>query len=464
VDGDASDWSRGSPPIVVERPGRAGEPRARATVRLAWDRNGLWALFEVVDPTFHAPPAGISGPALFQWDSVELYLDGRGDREPRMGSDDFQVILSPDGRAAALQGDPLLREIESLEVPKRERPSLAIEAAGRRTADGYVVECAIPFAALGIVPAEGREFALDLALNDWLDDHPPLEQLAFDLDTLHRLDREGGPAPEETSHHGLAGQGASRTEKDLYRPWSWTGGPDSGHPRAWRPARLVGAPPLAERLLATWGPARTLVAGGLTTVLLVAGALGTSQWRHRRRLRLLLARITELEASPPAPADPSRPALAAASEPGSEAARSPSSPFEPAHHDPLDWLARIAERDTGGVGPESFELRAMRAARARRAEPLTPARLAAEVCVSLRTLERHLAATLSCTPGELILAVKMREARHLLGLGGWQVQEVAHRVGFDDPSHFSRRYKSYFGEAPAATARAAAARARPPAA
>lgn len=75
---------------------------------------------------------------------------------------------------------------------------------------------------------------------------------------------------------------------------------------------------------------------------------------------------------------------------------------------------------------------------------LTPADLAAALCVSLRTLERGLAAALDCTPSQLILAMKMREARNMLRSGRYRVSEVADRLGFSSPFHFSRRFKAYY--------------------
>jgi AraC-like DNA-binding protein len=97
----------------------------------------------------------------------------------------------------------------------------------------------------------------------------------------------------------------------------------------------------------------------------------------------------------------------------------------------------------------------MRAIHDRLAAPLAPTDLADALFVSLRTLERHLTEALGCTPSELILAVKMREARRLIARPELQVQEIARSVGYDDPAHFSRRFKAYFGLAPAAWRQAA---------
>lgn len=467
VDGDASDWGDAGSRFEIRRPGAAGEPAASAVVRLAWDRRALWALFEVADATPAEAPTAAAGAELFQWDSVEIYVDGRGDRAARMGADDFQVILAPDGRFAVLQGDPLLLEIEELEVPKRERPAIALEAVGRRGDGGYVVECAIPFAALGMTPLDGATIALDLALNDWLADHTATGQLRYDLETLRKLDHRPGTPPPAYTSHGLEARTATDLEARLYRPWSLAGSADFGHPRQWHRFRLSGGPSFAERLVDRLGPAGTLASGAASALVLVLGALAAEERRHRRRIGALLERIARLDGVARAEAAPERPAALAApaaapaqlplpADSPAPLASPPAVPGPPAGQHPppaLEWLERAVEHASAESG-ERFELRALRAVRARLAAALTPAQLADALCMSLRTLERHLTETLGCSPGELILAEKMREARRLLAQGGLQVQEVARRVGYDDPAHFSRRFKAYFGVAPKAFAAA----------
>ncbi len=140
-----------------------------------------------------------------------------------MGADDFQVLLAPDGRYAVLQGDPLLLELEALDVPKRERPAIALAAAGRRTAGGYLVECAIPFAALGVTPRAGADLAIDLGLNDWLADHSLAGQLHFDLETLRKLDQRATRPPVEYTENSLEADSAAELERRFYRPWSLSG-------------------------------------------------------------------------------------------------------------------------------------------------------------------------------------------------------------------------------------------------
>lgn len=109
--------------------------------------------------------------------------------------------------------------------------------------------------------------------------------------------------------------------------------------------------------------------------------------------------------------------------------------------------------DAGSGGVELLGDRAILAIYRRLDSPLTPSRLAAALYVSLRTLERGLVLALDCTPGQLIATVRMREARRLLGEGR-RVSEVADRLGFANPFHFSRRYKRFYGVAPSEARRA----------
>jgi len=81
-------------------------------------------------------------------------------------------------------------------------------------------------------------------------------------------------------------------------------------------------------------------------------------------------------------------------------------------------------------------------------EPYRPAQLAEELNISLRTLERGLVETFDCTPGQLITAMKMREARRLFASGDHRVNEVASRLGFSSPFYFSRRFRTFFGVPP----------------
>ncbi len=448
VDGDLADWGDTGSQVGFGHPGAPGEKLAAAAVRLAWDRDRLYAAFQVWDPTPAPAPSRATGAVLFQWDSVEIYLDALGDRTERMGADDFQVIVSSQGQAAVLQGDPLLAAVESMSVPKRDRPGVAIETAARAQAGGYLVEVALPLSALGLLPREGMEIGVDLAVNDWTAPHPPLPMLAYDLQTVGSLaDKALTAEPEpEAGPNGLTGEAANAFEAAHYRPWAWSGSGDFGHPKQWRLLRLTGGPILAERVSRIWG------AQGLAVIATLVGVLGTGviavgiELHHRRRITALLDRLarfeqaTEREPSAPTPAEP-------------PSRDPPDIHVVESLRDRLAVTARAAERGLAPDGPPPLSVRAVAMARARMAEPLAPRELARALYVSLRTLERALSESLACSPREMIIAVKMEAARSLLEEGTERVQEVAARVGFEDPAHFTRRFKAYFGRPPVAVAR-----------
>ena len=86
-------------------------------------------------------------------------------------------------------------------------------------------------------------------------------------------------------------------------------------------------------------------------------------------------------------------------------------------------------------------------------ESVSPAELADDLAISLRTLERGLAGELGCTPRQLISALKMREARRMLESGHYRVNEVATKLGFATASHFSRSFRTFYRAPPSSFVR-----------
>ncbi len=206
---------------------------------------------------------------------------------------------------------------------------------------------------------------------------------------------------------------------------------------------------------------------------LALGALAASIYferRERQHLALLTARLDRMEArwleeGRPA-AEEDEPSIDAAdpgaAEPesaqgsGAEGGRGETDPGTMAPtSDVLAGLTSHVQQllDAGSGGVELLGDRAILAIYRRLDTPLSPSGLAAALYVSLRTLERGLVVALDCTPGQLIATVRMREARRLLGEGR-RVSEVADRLGFANPFHFSRRYKRFYGMAPSEARRA----------
>lgn len=198
--------------------------------------------------------------------------------------------------------------------------------------------------------------------------------------------------------------------------------------------------------------------GLLSTILLgvLAGVIALLVWRQvrdRRQIAALLERLERLEVDRPPAVEPGS---GAGSEPPEPAGAAPAVPppivdagaFNPSG-DVLHGRTTHVQRllDGSGGAASSLADQAIYRIHAHIEENLTPHQLAWELCVSLRTLERGLGMTLTCTPRQLILAMKMREARRML-TAGRRVNEVASRLGFSNPFHFSRRFKEFYHVAP----------------
>jgi len=81
-------------------------------------------------------------------------------------------------------------------------------------------------------------------------------------------------------------------------------------------------------------------------------------------------------------------------------------------------------------------------------EPLTPDRLAQEIGVTRRQLERLFCASLKDTPTHFYLQLRLGRARELLQQTDMSITSICVACGFESPSHFSRTYRARFGMSP----------------
>ena len=80
--------------------------------------------------------------------------------------------------------------------------------------------------------------------------------------------------------------------------------------------------------------------------------------------------------------------------------------------------------------------------------PLDVDALARSIGMSPSSFYRHFKAVMDTTPLQYHKDLRLTEARRLLLGGADGVAEVAHAVGYESASHFSRDYRRRFGEAP----------------
>ena len=125
----------------------------------------------------------------------------------------------------------------------------------------------------------------------------------------------------------------------------------------------------------------------------------------------------------------------------------------------VDRLDRLAEAvvleallsSGDGAAPDAAE-RAVRKIASRVetgfGEDIDLGRLLEEHGLSLRTFTRRWRRFQPLPFGQYLNKLRMEEAKRLLDFGGLRVHEVARRVGFADPYHFSRRFAQYVGVGP----------------
>lgn len=341
-----------------------------ATLRLAWDETALRVLFEVGDSTHVTLGREDEDPDLgLKSDSVELFLDVRGEATPRMDTNDYQFTVSRDGRRTTFKGSSALSgtvrpepEADAAPQPKDWGMNVPIEVAvadgpeaGPGKSPGYRVEIAVPWAAVGGKPAPGALFGVSAAVND----------LAM---------RPGEPVPMRTS---VDFRGRTAFES----------------PAVWATAALQ--PPGFLTLIARNARPWAAVALGVLAVFVAIG------WRVRKAAVLRAA-------APP-------PVLAAGETPVSG-------------DDPIERLKQNLP--------------------ARLREDLTAESLAEIAGVSLRTLQRIFRERFDTTPMSWLMEARLLEAARVIRAADDPVTKIAYRVGFKDPSHFTRRFKARFGVSP----------------
>ncbi len=81
-------------------------------------------------------------------------------------------------------------------------------------------------------------------------------------------------------------------------------------------------------------------------------------------------------------------------------------------------------------------------------EPISPAKLAEEVGISTRQLERLFRRYLVRSPKRYYMELRLQKARHLLLQTDMSVINVALACGFTSPSHFSKCYRTHFATTP----------------
>ncbi len=150
-----------------------------AAFKLCWDDKNLYVLANVSDPSpmFNR----YSGGDIWNGDALELFIGHESlDQAGPFLFSDLQILLraSKDGKGQAsyVVRAPKQPEIEVLSVPSVE-------------GNGYTIEAAIPWTAIGIVPKEGTELLFDLAVDDAPEGGDRIRQLMWNGIARNSSDR-----------------------------------------------------------------------------------------------------------------------------------------------------------------------------------------------------------------------------------------------------------------------------------
>ncbi len=112
----------------------------------------------------------------------------------------------------------------------------------------------------------------------------------------------------------------------------------------------------------------------------------------------------------------------------------------------IPYLPLLAETQHG----DALVSRAQSWLSSRMARAVTITELAAAVLVSERTLVRRFGIAVGQTPLEYLQSVRLQAARTLLEAGDTSVQSIAHQVGYQDASSFTRLFRREIGISPGA--------------
>ncbi len=167
IDGDLNGWSDISTYTsayrVFNQTWWDGSDDLTVFWRLGWDNINLYVSAVVIDDV-HVQTQ--QAQTAFRGDSLELQIDTDriGDLTERINLDDYQIILSPGDFETIAPG--AFRYQGNLAHKMAGLPGNSIAVSAVRTAEGYVLEAAIPWDDIDIRPIDNMVLGVTLNAND----------------------------------------------------------------------------------------------------------------------------------------------------------------------------------------------------------------------------------------------------------------------------------------------------------
>jgi AraC-like DNA-binding protein len=196
--------------------------RNKVRFQFSWDEQYLYGIFIVYDKELFKLAKGMDNPDLFLNDAVEVYLDTKNDDvKNRMDINDYQFIFDVLGDFTIFKGDKTqIKDTAEITVPKDfgtnivtnvKTSQIGTENNNSDKDSLYIIEFAIPFSSIGIVPAEGYKMKMDVCIDD----------------------RDSRKLSDTVNINGVVGEMSFM---------DWSGKTDFGFPADWRSVQLAGHP------------------------------------------------------------------------------------------------------------------------------------------------------------------------------------------------------------------------------
>ena len=173
VDGNPSKWDQ-TKSHIFSTPTSAMY-RNSCNVNFGWDEQSLYICMVVKDNYLVALEKADSLTRLHFNDGIEIYIDSHNDSRDTLDLNDYQFLIDLKGSTVIFRGDRLNLLLKH-SVPKdSEIANIVFQVAATQQGtinnntdidSGFVVECAIPWASIGIKPVSGEQFAMDFCVND----------------------------------------------------------------------------------------------------------------------------------------------------------------------------------------------------------------------------------------------------------------------------------------------------------
>jgi len=388
IDGQLEEWKL---PIAIKHTSSPAY-RNQVVCGLYWDSEHLFAAFKVSDSQLCVNANGDNNARLYLNDAVEIYIDSKNDSQDKMDLNDYQLLISLTGEKTVFKGDKQQIQHGS-HVPKdHEGTNIILHAKS------------IINGTINNATDNDSEYTLEIAVPWSAIGIIPKEGYAFKIDLCN---------------NDIDTTADMRAWADTYHPPSMnfvnvSGKSDFGFPNDWQTVHLTGSPNWKYSLLKTYQSSAFVLKLGLGILVL---SLFAGLWYQNSRLRFY-------RNFPQKKQDAG----------SSELAENETNTIEtkPKETTPSTEIVQLKSYIQKHID-----------------EDIPVERLAAELSVSVRQLQRIMKTELDLTPKQYITILKLEKAEALLQNGQWTVSEVAFKCGFADPSYFGAVFKKYFNKTPA---------------